>query len=43
VTTVGVAWGAFSAAELRTSGADVVIDRVEELRSVVARFPAVAG
>ena len=43
VMTVGVAWGAFSAAELSTSGADVVIDRVEELRSVVARFPAVAG
>jgi pyrophosphatase PpaX len=42
VTTVGVAWGAFSAAELEASGADVVIDRVEELRSVVARFPAIA-
>lgn len=43
VMTVGVAWGAFSAAELEASGADVVIDRVEELRGVVARFPAVAG
>jgi pyrophosphatase PpaX len=43
VTTVGVAWGAFSAAELTASGADVVIDRVEKLRSVVARFPARPG
>ena len=43
VMTVGVAWGAFSADELKASGADVVIDRVEELRSVVARFPAAAG
>jgi pyrophosphatase PpaX len=38
VMTVGVAWGAFTRAELERSGADVVIDRVEELRSVVARF-----
>ena len=43
VTTVGVAWGAFSAAELARAGADVVIDRVEELRGVVAGFPARAG
>jgi pyrophosphatase PpaX len=43
VMTVGVAWGAFSAAELEASGADVVIDRVEELKTVVARFPAAAG
>jgi pyrophosphatase PpaX len=40
VMTVGVAWGAFTRAELERSGADVVIDRVDELRSVVARFPA---
>ena len=40
VMTVGVAWGAFSADELERAGADVVIDRVEDLRSVVARFPA---
>jgi phosphoglycolate phosphatase-like HAD superfamily hydrolase len=38
--TVGVAWGAFSPAELQRAGADVVIERVEELRGVVARFPA---
>ena len=42
VMTVGVAWGAFSADELKRAGADVVIDRVEDLRSVVARFPAAA-
>jgi pyrophosphatase PpaX len=40
VMTVGVAWGAFTRAELERSGADVVIDRVDELRAVVARFPA---
>jgi pyrophosphatase PpaX len=40
VMTVGVAWGAFSPAELQRAGADVVIERVEELRGVVARFPA---
>ena len=38
VGTVGVAWGAFSRAELERAGADVVIDRVEELRGVVSRF-----
>ena len=38
VGTVGVTWGAFSRAELERAGADVVIDRVEELRGVVARF-----
>ena len=43
VVTVGVAWGAFTAAELKASGADVVIDRVEELEGVVTRFPAAAG
>ena len=38
VTTVGVTWGAFTREELERSGADLVIDRVEDLRSVVARF-----
>ena len=38
VGTVGVTWGAFTRAELENAGADVVIDRVEELRSVVSRF-----
>jgi pyrophosphatase PpaX len=38
VATVGVAWGAFTRDELERSGADVVIDRVEDLRGVVARF-----
>ena len=38
VATVGVTWGAFSGEELERAGADVVIDRVEELRGVVARF-----
>lgn len=43
VMTVGVTWGAFTSEEMRRSGADVVIDRVEELREVVARFPARTG
>jgi len=43
VTTVGVTWGAFTRDELERSGAEVVIDRVEELRQVVARFPAPTG
>lgn len=43
VMTVGVTWGAFAPDEMRRSGADVVIDRVEELREVVARFPARPG
>jgi pyrophosphatase PpaX len=43
VTTVGVSWGAFTRDELERSGADVVIDRVEELEDVVARFPAPTG
>lgn len=43
VTTVAVTWGAFSREELERSGADVVIDRVEALRDVVARFPARPG
>jgi len=38
VYTVGVAWGAFSRDEMLASGADVVIDRPNELSSVVARF-----
>ena len=40
VRTVGVTWGAFTREEMERAGADVVIDRVEELRPVVARFPA---
>jgi pyrophosphatase PpaX len=43
VSTVGVSWGAFSRSELEASGADVVIDRIEELPSLLARFPAAAG
>jgi len=43
VRTVGVTWGAFTAEEMRRSGADVVIDRVEALREVVARFSARSG
>ena len=38
VATVGVAWGAFTREELERAGAAVVIDRVEELGGVVARF-----
>lgn len=40
VHTVGVTWGAFTRDEMERSGADVVIDRVSELREVVARFAA---
>jgi pyrophosphatase PpaX len=43
VMTVGVTWGAFTGEEMQRSGADVVIDRVDELRDVVARFPARTG
>ena len=43
VTTVGVTWGAFTRKELERSGADLVIDRVEELRGVVARFHEPTG
>jgi pyrophosphatase PpaX len=43
VMTVGVTWGAFTGEEMRRSGAEVVIDRVDELREVVARFPARTG
>ena len=38
VATVGVTWGAFTREELDRAGADVVIDRVEALPGVVARF-----
>jgi pyrophosphatase PpaX len=40
VITVGVTWGAFRRDELEASGADVVIDRIEELPALLARFPA---
>lgn len=40
VTTVGVTWGAFDRCELEEAGADVVIDRIEELPGLLARFPA---
>jgi pyrophosphatase PpaX len=43
VLTVGVSWGAFAREEMLRSGADVVIDRAEELREVVSRFPARTG
>ena len=43
VTTVGVSWGAFTRQEMERAGADVVIDRVEELLGVVSRFPARTG
>jgi pyrophosphatase PpaX len=38
VGTVGVTWGAFTREELERAGADVVIDRVQELPGIVARF-----
>jgi pyrophosphatase PpaX len=40
VMTVGVTWGAFTREEMERARADVVIDRVDELRALVARFPA---
>ena len=43
VMTVAATWGAFTRGELERSGADIVIDRVEDLRGVVARFPARTG
>ncbi|HET9797447.1 MAG TPA: HAD-IA family hydrolase, partial [Gemmatimonadaceae bacterium] len=43
VTTVGVSWGAFRREELEAAGADIVIDRIEELPPLVARFPAATG
>ena len=39
VTTVGVTWGAFGRHELEEAGADAVIDRIEELPGLLARFP----
>ena len=38
VFTVGVTWGAFARKEMESSGADVVIQGVAELRGVVAQF-----
>jgi pyrophosphatase PpaX len=38
VYTVGVTWGAFAREEMEASGADVVIDKVAELRGVVSHF-----
>jgi pyrophosphatase PpaX len=40
VVTVGVTWGAFDRHELQEAGADVVIDRIDELPEILARFPA---
>jgi pyrophosphatase PpaX len=40
VATVGVTWGAFGRHELEEAGADVVIDRIEELPALLTRFPA---
>jgi pyrophosphatase PpaX len=39
VLTVGVTWGAFDRQELEEAGADIVIDRIEELPEILARFP----
>jgi pyrophosphatase PpaX len=38
VYTVGVTWGAFTREEMVASGADVVIDRFDDLRALLARF-----
>jgi pyrophosphatase PpaX len=43
VFTVGVTWGAFSRDEMVASGADAVIDRIDELPALVARFSAPTG
>lgn len=40
VHTVGVTWGAFSAADMAACGADDLIDRITELRDAIARFEA---
>ena len=40
VMTVGVTWGAFTREEMERAGADVVIEQVDELKALVARFPA---
>lgn len=38
VYTIGVSWGAFSAEEMAASGADVVIDRIGDLRGILQTF-----
>jgi pyrophosphatase PpaX len=43
VYTIGVSWGAFTREEMERAGADVVIDRVEELSGLVARFRTPTG
>ena len=43
VMTVGVTWGAFTREEMERAGADAVIERVDDLRALVARFPAPTG
>jgi pyrophosphatase PpaX len=40
VFTVGVTWGAFSREEMEASGANAVIDQIQELPGVLARFTA---
>jgi phosphoglycolate phosphatase-like HAD superfamily hydrolase len=35
-----VTWGAFDRQELEAAGADAVIDTIEELPALLARFPA---
>jgi pyrophosphatase PpaX len=40
VYTVGVSWGAFTREEMVQSGADLVIDEIEQLPPAVARFAA---
>lgn len=41
VFTVGVTWGAFSAAAMRESGADVVIESIGDLAGVVSARPVI--
>jgi pyrophosphatase PpaX len=43
VYTVGVSWGAFTRDEMIQSGADLVIDEIEQLPQAVARFAAKIG
>jgi pyrophosphatase PpaX len=43
VYTIGVTWGAFSREEMLASGANAVIDRVDELQPLVAGFRAPSG
>jgi pyrophosphatase PpaX len=40
VFTVGVTWGAFNVAQMAASGANEVINGIDELRGVIARFNA---